>query len=194
MVRTRQEPEFNISRFSVWDSKISGKKTLFSKFWHFLLIWASLKCYFWIPHLKIMPGTNFHENITSQTQIITVNATLWYSKMASFRKNEGILVQICKIHISVTIQVRRLKFGTFPYLSSTNLCAKFYGFLETWVSDPYYLALFDVEFPTRNFLICLQCLNPLDHPPLRPLGYSLSFLVRLGTFQSFCLWVLLEFN
>ena len=96
-----------------------------------------------------MSGTNFHEHITSQTQIINVNATLWYSKMASFRKNEGILVQICNIHISVTIQVTRLKFGTFPYLSSTNLCAKFYGFLETWVSDLYYLPLFDMEFPSK---------------------------------------------
>ena len=100
-----------------------------------------------------MSGTNFHEHITSQTQIINVNATLWYSKMASFRKSEGILVQICNIHISVTIQVTRLKLlrlrlqGTFLYLSSTNLCAKFYDFLETWVSDPYYLSLFDVEFP-----------------------------------------------
>ena len=99
-----------------------------------------------------MPGANFHENITSQTQIINVDATLWYCNMASFRENEGILVQICKIHISVTIQVTRFKFGTFPYLSSTNLCAKFYGFLETWVSDFYYLSLFDVEFPNNETL------------------------------------------
>ena len=35
-----------------------------------------MKCYFWIPHLKIMSGTNFHENGTSQTQIINVKATL----------------------------------------------------------------------------------------------------------------------
>ena len=78
---------------------------------------------------------------------ININATLWYSKMASFRKNKGILVQICNIHILVTIQVTRLKFGIFPYLSSTNLRAKFYGFLETQVLDPYYLSLSDVEFP-----------------------------------------------
>ena len=152
MVRIRQEPKSNISRCHVWDSKISGKKTLFSKCWHFLLIWASLKCNFLISHLKIIPGTNFHENITSQTQISNVKATLWYSKMASFRKNEGILVQICNINISVTIQVTRLKFGTFPYLSSTNLCVKFYGFLETWFSDPYYLSLSDVECPSCDLL------------------------------------------
>ena len=29
----------------------------------FFLIWTSFKCYFWIHHLKIMSGTNFHENI-----------------------------------------------------------------------------------------------------------------------------------
>ena len=161
MVRTRQEPKFNISRCRVWDPKISGKKTLFSKFWHFLLIWASLKCCFWIPYLKIMPGTNFYENITSQIQIINVNTTLWYSKMASFRKNVGILVQICNIHILITIQVTRLKFGTFSYLSSTNLRAKFHGFLETWVSDPYYLSLFHVEFPI-TFLWLKKVITNLD--------------------------------
>ena len=124
-----------------------GKKTLFSKFWEFLLIGASFKYYFCIPHLKIMPGTNFHENITSQTQIINVNASLWYSKRASLRKNEGILVLICNIHILVTFQVTWLKFGSFPYLYSINLYAKFHGFLKAWVSSPYYLSLFDVEFP-----------------------------------------------
>ena len=96
-----------------------------------------------------MPGTDFHENITSQTQIINVNPSLWYSKTASFRKNEGILVPIWNIHISVTIQVTKLKFGSFLYLYSTNLYAKFHGFLKTWVSSPYYSSLFDVEFPQR---------------------------------------------
>ena len=124
-----------------------GKKTLFSKFWEFLLIGASFKHYFCIPHLKIMPSTNFHENITSQTQIINVNASLWYSKRASLRKNEEILVPICNIHILVTFQVTWLKFGSFPYLYSINLYAKFHGFLKAWVSNPYYLSLFDVEFP-----------------------------------------------
>ena len=32
-----------------------------------------------------------------------------------FQKERGIWVQICNIHILVTIQVTRLKFGTFPY-------------------------------------------------------------------------------
>ena len=100
-VKIRQEPKVNILRCHVRNPKISGKKKLFSKFWHFRLISASFKCYFWIPHLKIMPGTKFHENITSQTQIINVNTSLWHSKMASFRKNETILVQICYIHILV---------------------------------------------------------------------------------------------
>ena len=68
--------------------------------------------------------------------------------MAFFRKNEGILVQICIIHILVTIQVTRIKFGPSLYLFSMNLYAKFYGFLKTWVSGPYYLPLFDVEFRT----------------------------------------------
>ena len=147
MVRIRQEPKFNILRCRVWNPKISGKKTLFLKFWEFLVIWASFKCYFWIHHLKIMPGTNFHENITSQSQIINVNASLWYSKMVSFSKNEGILVLICNIHISVIIEVTRHKFDSFPYLYSTNLYANFHGFLKIWVSSPYYLSLFDVEFP-----------------------------------------------
>ena len=89
MVRIRQEPRFNILRCHVWNHKISGEKALFSEFWDFLLIWASFKCYFLIPHLNIMPGTNCHENITSQTQIINVNAFPWYSRMVSFRKNEG---------------------------------------------------------------------------------------------------------
>ena len=86
-----------------------------------------------------MPGTNFHENITSQTKIINVNASLRHSKMASFRKNKGILVQICNIHTSVTIQFTRLKFGNSPYLYSMNLYAKLHGFLKIWVSGPYYL-------------------------------------------------------
>ena len=147
MVRIRQEPKFNILRCRVWNPKISGKKKLFSKFWEFLVIWALFKCYFWIPHLQIMPGTNFHEKITSHPQIINLNASLWYSKMGSFRKNKGILVPICNIHISVTIQFTRLKFSSFPYLYSMNLYANFHGFLKTWVSSPYYLSLFDVEFP-----------------------------------------------
>ena len=122
------------------------QKGIIFKLLGFLLIWASLKCYFWIPHLKIMPGTHFHENITSQTQVINIHASLWYSKTAFFRKNEGILTKICNIYISVTIQVTRLKFGCFPYLYSMNLYAKFHGFLKTWVSGRYYLFLFDVEF------------------------------------------------
>ena len=151
MVRIRQEPKFNILRCCVWNPNISGKKTLFSKFWEFLVIWALFKCYFWIPNLQIMPGTNFNENITYQTQIINVNASLWYSKMASFRKNEGILVPICNIDISVTIHVTRLTSGSFLYLYSMNLYAKFHGFLKTWVSSSYYLfLLFDVEFPLPN--------------------------------------------
>ena len=112
-----------------------------------LLIWALFKCYYWIPRLKVIPGTYFHENITSQTEFINVNASLWYSKTASFRKNVEILTKICNIYISVTIQVTRLKFGSFPYLYSMNLYAKFHGFLKTWVSGHYYLSLFDVEFP-----------------------------------------------
>ena len=51
---------------------------------------------------------------------------------ASERK--GILLQTCNIHISVTIQVMRLKFSIFPYLYSMNVYAKFYGFLKTWGS------------------------------------------------------------
>ena len=70
--------------------------------------------------------------------------------MASFRKNEGILDPICNIHISVTIQVTWLNFGSFPYPYSMNLYANFHGFLKTWVSSPYYLSLFDVEFPDYN--------------------------------------------
>ena len=144
-----QEPKFNIWRCHVWNPKILGKKILFSKFWEFLVIWASFKCYFWIRHLKIMPCTSFHENVTSQTQIINVNASLWYSKMTSFRKNEGILAPICNFLILVTIQVTRLKFGSFPYLCSMNLNANFHGFLKTWVSSPCFLCLFDVEFPCK---------------------------------------------
>ena len=123
------------------------QKGIIFKILGFLLIWASFKCYYWIPHLKVIPGTYFHENITSQTEVINVNASLWYSKTASFRKNVEILTKICNIYISVTIQVTRLKFGSFPYLYSMNLCAKFHGFLKTWVSGHYYLSLFDVEFP-----------------------------------------------
>ena len=170
MVRIRLEPIFNILRFCVWNSKISGQKTLF------VLIWASFKCHFWSLHLKIVPGTNFHENITSQTQIINVNASLWYSKTASFRKNEGILVQICNIHILVTIQVTRLKFGSFPCLFSMVLNAKCHGFLKNCVSGAYCLSLFDVEFPCTNLTIffstdylwmCLPVLlQQIEQPPI----------------------------
>ena len=71
----------------------------------FLLIGASFKCYFWIPHLKIRPDTHFHENITSQTQVIKVNASLRYSKTAYFRKNEGILAKICSNHSRYKAQI-----------------------------------------------------------------------------------------
>ena len=37
-----------------------------------------------------------------------------------------------------------------------NLYAKFYGFLKTWVSGPYYLSLFDVEFPESNMIRALN--------------------------------------
>ena len=127
------------------------QKGIVFKILGFLLIWASFKCYFWIPHLKIMRGTHFHENITSQTHVNNINASLWYSKTASFRKNGGILAKIYSIHISVTIQVARLKFGSFLYLYSKNLYTKFHGFLKTWVPGPYYSCLFDVEFPKCGF-------------------------------------------
>ena len=123
------------------------QKGIIFKILGFLLIWALFKCYYWIPRLKVIPGTYFHENITSQTEVINVNASLWHSKTASFRKNVEILTKICNIYISVTIQVTRLKFGSFPDLYSMNLYAKFHSFLKTWVSGHYYLSLFDVEFP-----------------------------------------------
>ena len=114
-----------------------------------------------------MPGTNFHENITSQTQIINVNASLWYSKMASFRKNEGILVPICNIQIMVTIQVTRLKVGSFPYLYTMNLYTNFHSFLKIWVSSPYYLSLFDVEFPIYLKITLMNLAPPsLQHVEL----------------------------
>ena len=114
-----------------------------------------------------MPGTNFHENITSQTQIINVNASLWYSKMASFRKNEEILVPICNVQISVTIQVTRLKFGSFPYLYTMNLYTNFHAFVKTWVSSPYYLSLFDVEFPIYLKITLMNLAPPsLQHVEL----------------------------
>ena len=89
------------------------------------------------------------QNVMSQTQIIKGIASLWHLKMASFRKNEGILVQICNINILVTTQVTRLKCNTFPYFFNMNLYTKFQGFLKTWVLGPYYSTLFDVEFPPR---------------------------------------------
>ena len=144
----------------------------------FLLIGASFKCYFWIPHLKTRPDTHFHENITSQTQVINVNASLRYSKTAYFRKNEGILAKICTIHISVTIPVTRLKFGSFPYLYSMNLYAKFQGFLKTWVSGPYYLSLFNVEFPFMKALKAF--IKPFETPQISEKKIIFSIRPGLG--------------
>ena len=125
-----------------------------------------------------MPGTNFHENITSQTQIINVNASLWYSKMASFRKNEGILVPICNIQITVTIQVTRLKVGSFPYLYTMNLYTNFHSFLKIWVSSPYYLSVWcgiSHIFENYSYESCptesSACRTPLyinNHLPYKP--------------------------
>ena len=68
--------------------------------------------------------------------------------MVSFRKNEGILVQIRDIHILVTIQVTMLKFGSFPYLYGMNRYAKFHGvFFENMGFRPLLSVLFDVKFP-----------------------------------------------
>ena len=68
--------------------------------------------------------------------------------MVSFRKNEGILVQIRDIHILVTIQVTMLKFGCFPYLYGMNRYAKFHVFFfENMGFRPLLSVLFDVKFP-----------------------------------------------
>ena len=93
-----------------------------------------------------MPDTNFYKNITCQNQVINLNATLWHSKMVTFRKNDSILAQICNIPVSLTIQVTRLTFGIFSY-----------GFLKTWVPGPYYLSLFDVEFPKGSYMFRFGC-------------------------------------
>ena len=117
MVKIRQDRKVLCTK-----SQNFWQKGIIFRILGFLLIWASFKCYFWVPHLKDIPGTHFHENITSQTQVINVNASLWYSKTAYFRKNEGILVKICNIHISVTIQVTRLKFGPFSLFQYEPVC------------------------------------------------------------------------
>ena len=99
-----------------------------------------------------MPGTNFHENVTSQTQIININASLWYSKMTSFRKNEGILVPICNFYILVTIQVTRLKFGSFPYLWLFSLPI-FMVFWKRGFQAPVYCPCLMWNFPVHNRIV-----------------------------------------
>ena len=120
-----------------------GQKDIFSKFWNFLVIWVSFEYYFWIPHLKIVRGTNFHENVTRQTQIININASLWYSKMVSFRKNKEILVQICNIHISVTIQV-----------TSSNLA--FFLIFTVWTSMSIFMVFWKHGFQAPIICPCLM--------------------------------------
>ena len=149
-----------------------GQKDIIFKILELPVIWASFKSYFWISHLKTVPGTNF------QTQIINVNASLWYSKMASFRKNEGILVPICNIQITVTIQVTRLKVGSFPYLYTMNLYTNFHSFLKIWVSSPYYLSVWcgiSHIFENYSYESCptesSACRTPLyinNHLPYKP--------------------------
>ena len=88
----------------------------------------------------------------SNSKIININASLWYSEMTSFRKNEGILVQISNIHILVTMQVIRLKFGSFPCLYSMNLYAKFHGFLKTHFQAPIFCLCLMWNFPAPIWL------------------------------------------
>ena len=116
----------------------------------------------------------FHENTTSQTQIINVNASLWYSKMTSFRKNEEILVPICNVHISVTIQVTRLKFGSFSIFTLWTSMPIFMVFWKhgfqapVWCGISHIFENYSYESCPTESSTCRTLLYINNHLPYKP--------------------------
>ena len=105
----------------------------------FFLIWASFKCYFWIHHLKIMSGTNFHENIIRHSNYwrkcfpMIFKDGLFQKEWGDFGPNlwhpylgnhSGYNAQIWLFSLSLRYE---------------PLCQISWFFLKVWVSDPYYL-------------------------------------------------------
>ena len=80
---------------------------------------VTLRCYFWIPHLKIKESTNFYKNSVNQTnKNMNKNTLPSISKMATKRMKEKDLAQTFNRNTSETIWGSSLKVGTFAYLHS----------------------------------------------------------------------------
>ena len=101
-----------------WVNVWNFRKTIFSRFQHFILFWEWFECYFWIPHPKINKSTNFHKNSVNQTQNMNENGLPSISKTAARRRKRRIVVQTFHHNISETIWDRILKFGTLTDLQS----------------------------------------------------------------------------
>ena len=114
----------------------------------FFLIWTSFKCYFWIHHLKIMSGTNFHENIIRRSNYwrkcfpMIVKDGLFQKEWGYFGPNSwhpylgnhsGYNAQIWFFSLSLRYE---------------PLCQiSWVFFLKIWVSDPNYLSCLMWNFP-----------------------------------------------
>ena len=113
----------------------------------FFLIWASFKCYFWIHHLKIMSGTNFHENIIRHSNYwrkcfpMIFKDGLFQKEWGDFGPNlwhpylgnhSGYNAQIWLFSLSLRYE---------------PLCQISWFFFESMGFRPLLSALFDVKFP-----------------------------------------------
>ena len=114
----------------------------------FFLIWTSFKCYFWIHHLKIMSGTNFHENIIRRSNYWRKCFPMIF-KDGLFQKEWGYFGPnswhpYLGNHSGYNAQIWLFSLS----LRYEPLCQiSWFFFLKIWVSDPYYLSCLMWNFP-----------------------------------------------
>ena len=114
----------------------------------FFLIWTSFKCYFWIHHLKIMSGTNFHENIIRRSNYWRKCFPMIF-KDGLFQKEWGYFGPnswhpYLGNHSGYNAQIWLFSLS----LRYEPLCQiSWVFFLKIWVSDPYYLSCLMWNFP-----------------------------------------------
>ena len=114
----------------------------------FFLIWTSFKCYFWIHHLKIMAGTNFHENIIRRSNYWRKCFPMIF-KDGLFQKEWGYFGPnswhpYLGNHSGYNAQIWLFSLS----LRYESLCQiSWFFFLKIWVSDPYYLSCLMWNFP-----------------------------------------------
>ena len=114
----------------------------------FFLIWTSFKCYFWIHHLKIMSGTNFHENLIRRSNYWRKCFPMIF-KDGLFQKEWGYFGPnswhpYLGNHSGYNAQIWLFSLS----LRYEPLCQiSWVFFLEIWVSDPYYLSCLMWNFP-----------------------------------------------